>query len=426
MSDHEVPPEDEHERPEDEHANETSPQFSRRDFVARSAQVAVLSLFGIGALEPVIECVLSRVGEMRGMERIAASTARHLRESGVIGVAYADCQECKPAANYTCHAGTTPTFSGCTYGAGFRCEWEENFFCTVTGGDAPVFDCDKEFGCPPWVGGQAWFDCSAQFQCTYREQFNCGGSHAGYLCPDDKRFYTGCDGQTEWTCSSNQGEFTEHCFEAGQDPYECQGQKFVCDGKCHFFCGIQTVSQGQGEGGFDCDQVFQRSGGAAVYDFMCNNTGGFDCGDAGQGEFTCDAGHTFTCSYHSVDPAAQFECIGKSFTCAAGGARCGFPETGNYAPYAGDTTPGDFLCHGHRTHLFACDAPTAFTCKGSADDFQCVDLYEENAFACELPFGGCQPSAAGGQFKCQDSREFNCKNPTQFQCQPASAYADVH
>lgn len=76
-----------------------SPEMSRRDFVRRSAQAAAMTLFGTLALDEVINKVIARVDELRGMERLARQTARHLG-----GVAFAE------TTTYVCTAYTYSTF----------------------------------------------------------------------------------------------------------------------------------------------------------------------------------------------------------------------------------------------------------------------------------------------------------------------------
>jgi len=55
---------------------------SRRKFMRQTVEAAVVSLFGVTAFEPVMERVLRRVAEMRGIDRLADQVAQDLRASG--------------------------------------------------------------------------------------------------------------------------------------------------------------------------------------------------------------------------------------------------------------------------------------------------------------------------------------------------------
>jgi hypothetical protein len=78
-----------------------SPEMSRRDFMRQSAEAAALTLFGTLALDEVINKVLTRVNELRGIDRLARQTARHLG-----GVAFAETTSYACAPPYT--YGYTP------------------------------------------------------------------------------------------------------------------------------------------------------------------------------------------------------------------------------------------------------------------------------------------------------------------------------
>jgi len=62
-------------------------EVSRRKFLRRTAEVAVLSLFGPTALDTVIQAVLKRMAEIQGIDRLARNVAEDLRLSHA---AYAD------------------------------------------------------------------------------------------------------------------------------------------------------------------------------------------------------------------------------------------------------------------------------------------------------------------------------------------------
>ncbi|MCS6860555.1 MAG: twin-arginine translocation signal domain-containing protein [Abditibacteriales bacterium] len=74
-----------------------SAEVSRRDFMRRSAQAAVLTLFGTLTLDEVVNKVIARMEEWRGIDRLARQTVRHWG-----GVAFADITHaaCLPYATF--------------------------------------------------------------------------------------------------------------------------------------------------------------------------------------------------------------------------------------------------------------------------------------------------------------------------------------
>jgi len=92
-----------HRRRTPEVPSSESPEMSRRDFMRQSAEAAALTLFGTLALDEVINKVLTRVNELRGIDRLARQTARHLG-----GVAFAETTSYACALPYTTYYGYTP------------------------------------------------------------------------------------------------------------------------------------------------------------------------------------------------------------------------------------------------------------------------------------------------------------------------------
>jgi hypothetical protein len=431
----------------------------RRDFIRRSAEVAAASLFGLGGLDPVINRVLARVGEMRGVDRLVGSIASHLAESGVLrlesraSAATADCPsgfgasnpqqeaqlcepepflclpgppdyfECGPGMfgelcplgalyncpqtlqpPFACNANTMPAFAGCKYPS-FKCEWGEQFYCQV---DNEHFDCDKVegqntgFSCPPWAGDPlvAWFDCRSgttpAFHCDYPDDFDCGGGPEAYVCPGPNQYQPVCEG-TVW------------------DPWECT----VPSGQFAPYCGTQDHRCGATEdfgcrdkatAWFSClapgaqficggpQQKFSCDD-AGIYDFVC--TAHFICAGDGERAFDCTSNHLFHCYTYS------FECGGGTFKCSAGGNRCNEDHTGVYS----HDQVGDFDCAGGGEGAeFKC--LQAFNC-GAADDFKCG---WGTRSTCTGRFAECTPGP-GGKFECNSS--FTCERDgggTPFNC----------
>jgi len=357
-----------------------------------------MSLFGVGALEPVVDAVVTRMGELTGMEQLARSVTESLRSCGVMGVAHADiAKPCPQAENYTCLPEGQPSFTGCDYGGNeFRCEWGPDFACEVAD---DKFACETSFTCPPWVAGTPWFACSTYFDCDYPNPFECSDGEpagSGYLCPDSTQFAETCLDETpRWQCPTT-GAFGR-C--PGQtDPYECEdGYNCGDDNTVIFRCGPDSVDPDAKT--FECDDItdggFVCSDGT-VYDFDCRQ--GFICGgnSAENGLFDCNSGHAFMCAGDGDATREDFICTTTTFTCGAGGTRCGEGMTGQYTV----DQPGDFLCiNGAK---FQC-SNAAFTCT-SEDEFMCGQINAE--FWCTAPFGGC--ATVGASFTCEDGVTFVC------------------
>jgi len=452
-------------------ASDHQEPVERRSFFRRSAEVAALSLFGVGGLDPLIDRVAARVVERMGGDRLASEVARRLAESGVMmprahaAVSTPECPsdyapppgrlrpaeggidqwqwlcptapnfECPTDDNFACNGNTRPRFGGCLY-PDFACEWGEQFYCQV---DNDHFDCDKKegqnvgFSCPPWVGNVGWFDCvegspGAAFNCRHHvPPFDCGGTivggDPGYLCPALNQFFTGCPGSEDWQCRTDPNEFMEECYGSTK---ECTGaESFGCETAAEYYCGRET---GDSTGSFVCgaDKPFV-CGGAGRYDFICRNES-FTCGGATAGAFACDTNHIFMCKTYGTGGTA-FECDGQSFTCSTGGTRCNEPGTGDYRPcydwwgFHEDIVPGDFLCWGRTAEGFSCEhtAEHTFECRNLADDFRCLDDGQSGMFTCIAPFAGCQTTGSTGQFVCNDTNgEFVCQPA--FDC-PAGRFA---
>ena len=403
---------------EDDQASESgllAENMARRSFVRRSAEVAALSLFGVTALDAVLDKVVSRMGDIGWMEGVARSVGKHLRESGVIAVAEACVPnvQCPEAQNFACNANTTPVFTGCggeTYQ--YVCQWGENFYCTI---GETAFDCDTEFSCPPWVGGIAWFDCAdPDFTCDYPDPFSCGGSGAAYLCPGVNQFYEldcpqghECIRGSEYSQRCSPPEDPWHCTESFKCANDEVTVKFTCGerppGGGGFSCG------GTGDAAFSCDST-------TIYDFDC--LWEFTCGLAAAQAFNCDSNHEFQC-WTAADLA--FICA-YDFRCTAGGNHCGLPMTGGYSY----PPPGDFFCDQAGPIGFACQQQTKFLC-AAADDFKCGHY---GTFQCTAPFTGCQPPAGGeGVFECnlEGRRKFVCvpNDGNEFSCAEGAPFSDV-
>jgi hypothetical protein len=424
-------------------------ELERRDFLQRSAQVAAASLFGGLGLDPLIDAVLARMGEMTGARSLADAIAHHLRDSGVIGVAdaatySADCpsghdlpdgpgppQVCTNQPGHDCPGMFTcpPAQNfGCRFETGaFRCVWGGKFNCQW---GAP-FSCLTDFTCPPWVEGKAWFYCFPEglgtpvFNCAFPDPFACGRlDGAVYLCPDQAKFCPTCTWEiAEWHCESTPDIFHT---ERGNEDKSCPppGTGFACDKPAIYSCGRRG---GPHEGEFHCSP-----GVTPTHPFTCNPGDGtqydFDCANhqsACTGGFQCDTRHWFRCEKHGMQENGGFDCRDGGFTCKAGGDRCGVGSTGAYDPEPGpppdDHTPGDFSCWGNAGPVQGFRCSNAFACAGMADDFRCYDQ-ETLTFACSGWFDDCQPSGPGGLFVCnRNLGEFAC-GPG-FQC-PAGRFSN--
>jgi hypothetical protein len=437
--------------------------LERRSFLRRSAEVAAASLFGLGALDPLIDRVLARMGEMEGANQLAAGIARHLADSGVLtprahaarstpdcpsdygpavgGGAESPFQKpggpplfvcapvpgftCPAAQSFTCHAGTNPRFMGCHYTTpGFQCEWGEDFYCQV---DDSHFDCDQVegqnvgFSCPPWAGDPltAWFDCIAQgegtpvtFDCSYPTSFDCGGlGGVGYLCAGtaEAGFEPAC--VAPWNCANTPTKYHEDCIAStvACPPPEAG---FACSAPVEYNCGGKERQDGH----FACDLFTCTPGGTPTqWDFNCENLS-FRCGSgAGEQTFECRGGHVFDCTDFGHVQNRGFSCgqegQGDSFSCAAGGVRCGVGATGSYGTdgYVG-RTPGDFYCDGHNTQEASFDCQGSFECIDVADDFVCMDTGDVTSFLCTNAFSGCAPPRPEGVFQCDNAaHDFVCQ-----------------
>ena len=394
--------------------DEAAEPLARRSFIRRSAQVAAMSLFGIGALEPVIDRVVTRMGEMTGTERLAAAVSSSLRASGVIGVAHAyeDNKLCPPREAHTCNEATADPFAGCDYGpitTDFRCQWMTNFYCHA---DPAHFDCIDSFSCPPWADGRVRFDCSTdqpnpEFDCP---QFTCSDSDDGYLCPGLGTFYRGCEdaeAQGLYKCSEDPGAFGACPIGPGKTQHNCPMDFKCVDGAAAVYicgpyqeegqppvAGADTFScAGGSEHEFTCDET-------TVYDFNC--TSSFLCGSGtGEESFECTSNHIFSCMGGS-----GFSCSATQFKCSAGGCRCNEGETGGYTL----DDPGDFACMLGTEFLCGGD----FTCN-AADDFVCA--LGGGEFKCYGKFG-CPSESHDGEFYCDLEGGFECwpKQGVSFQC----------
>ncbi len=177
----------------------SSQRESRRAFIRQSAEVAVLSLFGITALDPIVNAVLARMDEVTWMRTVARRAGDTLEEAGIGQMAFAGgCSNCNPAAAFDC-APTPPDrrfrcnpFT-CRTADRFQCNaW--SFLCnTVSVPPSPAFECV--------VDGQT----VNNFNCTTAGEepnFKC---EAGYKCPGVNQFIP-------WDCPH---PITSHC----QTPY---------------------------------------------------------------------------------------------------------------------------------------------------------------------------------------------------------------
>jgi hypothetical protein len=393
----------------------------RRSFFRRSAEVAALSLFGVGGLDPLIDRVAARVAERMGGDRLASEVARRLSESGVMmprahaATSTPECPSdfapppggpapggvelpqwlCPTAPNFTCdpdyacNANTRPKFQGCLY-PDFYCQWglgEHKFHCHL---GAALFDCATGFSCPPWDGGTAWFYCKPgtdpPFECDYPDDFHCGPEGDGFLCPTHETYFHGCDYShwNPWLCAPG-SQFGKYCVEPS---HQCIGMDyFGCSqvAPAGFSCEppATAFSCGGGTQTFSCDN-------SKIYDFTCYV--GFSCLGGAETGFDCTSNHQFFCRY------SAFQCSGGPFTCSAGGNRCGAGMTGSY-DY---DQPGDYGCFGGATGTkFEC-AEGLFSCH-AADDFQCG---WGTSFTCKGRFAGCSPGP-GGKFEC--NWDFECE-----------------
>ena len=402
--------------------------MSRRGFMSRSAQAAALSLFGVMGFDAVADQVLLRIEEISGGNGIASAAAHHLRESGLIRVARADCTYCPPADEYTCNQSTQPAFAGCgTNSYDFECQWLDNFHCVF---DEEQFDCLTTYSCPPTVAG---FTCFKEFACRgeFPEQdyicfydpsgggqFTCGGDPDGFLCPgvglfheldpclppylqgtyecDELSDYAGCSG-TAYHCVPEPGTEVHDC--EALDAFECAPAQSGASALAAFICGA------------DQEGIFCCNGTGTLIDFNCRGTAGestaFDC--IGQ-SFRCEGNHAFLCLW-----TARFQCVG-SFACHAGGNQCGIGQTGLYS----EDDPGDFQCQGvpDSGAAFTCSPISTFHCQ-AVDDFECGDGC---LFECWAPFQGCNPAATSGRFECVlGETTFNChaNGGVEFSCSAA-------
>jgi len=410
----EVPP-DGDVPPDDAQPREDAPRLERRDALRRAAEVAAMSLFGIGSLEPLIERVLARMGELTGARALAGSIAHHLKDSGVIGVAEAQTvstPECpsgyapeggeepwQPAPDQPPACPSIPRYYcpdrfRCTQAQAFACRFETDQFKCVWGDyfncqwSVQQFYCNPNFTCPPWAGqpGQpavGWFHCIApgeggpvNFDCTFPTGFACGGGDGSYyLCPGVNQFGQGCVKPDPWDCVAGQYGYCASLKSCGDvEDYSCRVNEnataaFRCapEEVSYFFCGGPQHS-------FSCDDT-------TVIDFFCR--GLFECCAQGGQVFECNSNHRFGCL------VAQFVCGAQKFICSAGGDRCNVGPTGWYNWDA----PGDFDCTWLEGAAFQCTH--TFDC-AAADDFGCG---YGTLFTCVGRFAGCHPGP-GGNFEC--------------------------
>ncbi|HCU35931.1 MAG TPA: hypothetical protein DGT21_10920 [Armatimonadetes bacterium] len=396
--------------------------MSRRGFVSRSAQAAALSLFGVMGFDAVADQVLLRIEEISGGNGIASAAAHHLRESGLIRVAQAECNYCHdPGQPFSCHEADQPPF-GCDE-VDFGCGWETTFVCPWP----EKFSCYQQFACPPVYNR---FTCFNSFDalCPYPQYFTCHGGlkGKGYLCPSTSEFYEFNYPVCHQGHECDMGE--RHLFGGGDcfvGSFTCS-DAFPCDAEVLFGCIEDPPTGGSHsfvcgttpETSFQCDRG--RDGNNSLYDFACSGwpKAGVQDSFACRGKsFNCAGNHAFLCTGDNV-----FNCEAATFVCTAGGNQCNIPGTGGYS--ADD--PGDFHCQSGpiqtgNNSSFSCLHD--FRCVTS-DDFVCGPYVK---FGCSAPFGGC--SATTDQFRCPAYDEttelgFHCvETEGVFSC-PAPRYSE--
>ena len=118
----------------------------------------------------------SRLSVARQLREPVAAAAHHLRESGLIRVAQAECNYCHdPGQPFSCHE---PGLS-CDE-VEFGCGWEITFVCPWP----EQFSCYQQFGCSAPFGG-----CSAttdQFRCPAYD----GETELGFHCDETKGVFS--------------------------------------------------------------------------------------------------------------------------------------------------------------------------------------------------------------------------------------------
>lgn len=124
----------------------------RRALLIRAGQVAAMTLFGTLGFDGVVERVLNRLGEVRGIDRMARALADEIRAS-TWAWAVEGCNGNYYHAVYVCVGPfTCPTLFDCTQ---FQCS-------------EPV-DCNRKFTCSSYdCNTPEPYQCPDVFKCTPR------------------------------------------------------------------------------------------------------------------------------------------------------------------------------------------------------------------------------------------------------------------
>lgn len=141
-------------------AHESPDEVSRRQFMRKSAEVAVFSLFGLTAFDPLLRKVLDRMGENQALHRLADGAANRLKSSGFLSSAQADSSDCNSQPvddcihEYNCHTGQDVS---CDI---FHCKMDP-WGCTERENSCSAFDCDPAHNCSinehSCVSDECWF-----------------------------------------------------------------------------------------------------------------------------------------------------------------------------------------------------------------------------------------------------------------------------
>lgn len=155
---------------------DTPMTISRRDFIRKSAEVAAMSLFGVVALDSIVDSVLSVIGEHAAARRLGVAAADALNSNGynMDGVVSSTC-------SFTCSVGyNCPSDVSCPIDfTDSDCSRTAQYGCTirqlVCGDDQGQgsFQCTNWFNCWGSGGNGSNVQCvSPAFKCNSQYPFH--------------------------------------------------------------------------------------------------------------------------------------------------------------------------------------------------------------------------------------------------------------
>lgn len=165
---------------DDEVSRVEGTEVSRRQFMRQAALVAGLSLFGVTALDPLVNAVLRRITTVRTVRSVGEAAADELRAAGMAPGAITPTGFCTSpnhpcnithyncgSSSYSCttevhctginHICEINPF-GCSETRQFYCDTDDDCYNTFNCNDAH-FHCLTDQNCSPWAAYVFDFPC---------------------------------------------------------------------------------------------------------------------------------------------------------------------------------------------------------------------------------------------------------------------------